>query len=103
MQISVWASFACLYLYLIIINIIVLKSPLSLFSVAHDHWGHSIILVCKTVLPPMQVSLHLIAVKYTRYVVPCMFHDCVKEVSWYEDLMRLFLYCGGDRHTVTVG
>lgn len=42
-QISVWASFACLYLYLIIINLIGLKGP-SPFTVASDHWGHSIIL-----------------------------------------------------------
>lgn len=87
-QISVWASFVCLYLYLIIINLIGLKGPLSPFTVASDLWGHSIITrICKTVLPPMQVFLHLIAVKYIRYVVPFMSHDPVKEMSRYEDLM----------------
>lgn len=35
----------------------------------------------------MQVFLNLIAVKYKRYVVQCMSHDRVKEVSRYEDLM----------------
>lgn len=36
-------ALACLYLYLVI-NLIALKGPLSLFSVASDHWGHSLIL-----------------------------------------------------------
>lgn len=43
-QISVWASVACLYLYLVIIKLIGLKGPLSPFTVASDHWSHSIIL-----------------------------------------------------------
>lgn len=43
--------------------------------------------ICKTVLPPMQVFLHSIAVKYTRYVVPCLSHDRVKEMCRYEDVM----------------
>lgn len=105
-QISMWASYACLYLYLVIINLIGLKGPLSPFTVASDHWGHSwthSTRTCKTVLPQMQVFLHLIVVKYTRYVVPCLSHDRVKEMFRYEELMCLFLYCDGDRHTVTVG
>lgn len=43
-QISVRASFACLYLYIVIINLIGLKGPPSPFTVASDHWGHSIVL-----------------------------------------------------------
>lgn len=78
-QISVWASFACLYLYLIIINLIGLKGPPPPFTVASDHWGHSI-LEFVNYSPPMQVFLHSIAVKYTRYVVQCMSHDRVKEI-----------------------
>lgn len=65
------------------------------------HWGHSIVLQFVKLLPPMQVFLHLIAVKYTRYVVPRASRDRVKEVCRCEDSMGLFSYCDGDGHAVT--
>lgn len=46
-----------------------------------------IVLEFVKLLPPMQVFLHLITVKYTRYVVPCLSHDRVKELFRYEELM----------------
>lgn len=76
------------------------------FSIQCGHWSlrpqHSTG-IWKTVLPPMQVFLHLIAVKYTRYVVPCLSHDRAKEMSRDEALMWLSLYCDRDWHSVTVG
>lgn len=57
-QISAWASLAHLYLYLVIINLIGLKGPLSPFTVASDYWGHSwthSTRICKTT--PSNASL----------------------------------------------
>lgn len=80
------------------------RAQRSSFSIHCGQWSlqpqHSIG-ICKTALPQMQCFLHLIAVQYSRCVVPCLSHDRAKEMSRDEVLMWLFLSCDRDWHSVT--